>query len=297
METALAFSPATGRPFATDAGPWSIVVGDFNGDGIEDLATANQGGNNVTILLGNGLGGFVPVAGTPPTVDSAPLSMVVADFNADGFQDLAIGNGFTISVLLGNGSGGFAAATGSPFSLEAQALAVGDFNRDGIPDLAAANLRFDSTVSVYIGNGAGGFAPASGSPFSVSSFPVGFPTEIETTSVAVGDFNGDGFADIAVGLYSGNVATVLAGNGSGGFTAGGTFGVFFFEEEPIALATGDFNRDGIEDFAVAYQQNSLPAVWLGALVQTTSVLSTASPLTVDTGQSVASVDGAVIPVR
>jgi len=95
-----------------------IAVGDFNGDGIQDLATANQNDNNVTVLLGNGSGGFAPAAGSPFSAGSFPVSVVVGDFNGDGIQDLATANQSSsnnVTILLGNGSGGYSAAPPTPF--------------------------------------------------------------------------------------------------------------------------------------------------------------------------------------
>ena len=97
------FGPAPGSPFAVGTKPYSIAAGDFNGDGIQDLATANYGSNNVTVLLGNGMGGFTPATGSPYAVGSAPQSLAVGDFNGDGIEDLAIANSGSanVTVLLG----------------------------------------------------------------------------------------------------------------------------------------------------------------------------------------------------
>ena len=81
------------------------------------------------------------------------------------------------------------------------AVAVGDFNGDGKPDIVAANGGANTLV-LLLGNGAGGFTAAGGSPFAAGSFP---------SSVATGDFNGDGRADIVVANSGGNAATVLLG--------------------------------------------------------------------------------------
>ena len=140
---------------ATGSDPMSIAVGDFNGDGIPDLATANAQANTVTVLLGNGDGTFTPTATSPGTGDF-PQSIAVGDFNGDGIPDLAVASwSNTVTVLLGNGDGTFtptavSPATGSyPWS-----VAVGDFNGDGIPDLAVTD-QYSSTVTVLLGNGDG----------------------------------------------------------------------------------------------------------------------------------------------
>ena len=186
------FSAATGSPFSAGTIPYSVAVRDFNGDGIPDIVTANAGSNSVTILLGNGAGGFSAAAGSPFAVGTNPSSVAVGDFNGDGIPDLVTANyaGDTVTILLGNGSGGFSAATGSPFSVGTNPVwfAVGDFNGDGIPDLATANGG-SNNVTVLLGNGSGGFSAATGSTFSVGKNPA---------SVAVADFNGDGLEDLAV---------------------------------------------------------------------------------------------------
>jgi hypothetical protein len=137
-----------------------VSVGDFNGDGNQDLAVANEYSNSVSVLLGNGSGGFTAATGSPYSTGSYPVSLAVGDFNGDGIQDLAVANEYSnsISVLLGNGSGGFTAATGSPFSVGSDPLsvAVGDFNGDGIQDLAVANV-YGYNVTILLGNGSGGF--------------------------------------------------------------------------------------------------------------------------------------------
>ena len=86
------------------------MVGDFNGDGKQDLAVANSAESYVSILLGDGAGNF----GSPRNfdVDLEPFSVAVGDFNGDGKQDLAVANlGSSVSILLGDGGGSFGAAT------------------------------------------------------------------------------------------------------------------------------------------------------------------------------------------
>jgi len=80
------FTAAAGSPFAAGTFPISVVVGDFNGDGIQDLATANQGSGNVTVLLGNGSGGFTAANGSPLAVGATPFSVVVGISTGTAFR-------------------------------------------------------------------------------------------------------------------------------------------------------------------------------------------------------------------
>src|SRR4030095_9171979 len=90
--TTASFSQAGDSPFGVGAGPFSVAVGDFNLDGKPDLAVANQDSNNVTILLGNGMGGFTQPSSSPVGAGFAPRSVAVGDFNLDGKPDLATAN-------------------------------------------------------------------------------------------------------------------------------------------------------------------------------------------------------------
>jgi len=130
----LASSPATG------VDPWSVAVGDFNGDGNLDLAIANYHSNTVSILLGDGTGNFT-LASSPATGDE-PYSVAVGDFNGDSILDLVVDdvyNSNTVSVLLGDGTGDFTVAASPPIGGVPVAVAVGDFNSDGKLDVAAVN--------------------------------------------------------------------------------------------------------------------------------------------------------------
>ena len=237
------FTAAPGSPFTLGTKPMSVAVGDLNGDGKPDLAIAN-GDGTVTVLLGNGAGGFAGAPGSPFAAGSGASSVAVGDFNGDGKPDLAIAdyNGNNVTVLLGDGTGRFTAAPSSPFPAGSQPIcvAVGDFNGEGKPDLAIANYN-SNNVTVLLGDGAGGFTAAPGSPFPAGSQPY---------SVAVGDFNGDGKPDLAVANVASGDVTVLLGNGAGGFTAasGSPFAVGSY---PESVAVGDFNADGKLDIAVA----------------------------------------------
>jgi hypothetical protein len=236
------------RNFAAGTNPTAVAVGDFNGDGILDLAVANLDG--VSVLLGNGDGSFQPARNF--AAGRYPESVAVGDFNGDGRSDLAIANlgvsgqNGTISVLLGTGDGSFQPARNFPAGVGPQSVAVGDFNGDGLPDLAVAN-NSSNDVSVLLGNGDGSFQPAQ--TFAVGPRP---------SSVAVGDFNGDGFLDLVVAFtgpypYTTGGVNILLGTGDGSFQPPQSFAA---GTEPISVAVGDINGDGLLDLAVTNYQSS-----------------------------------------
>jgi FG-GAP-like repeat/Bacterial Ig-like domain (group 2)/FG-GAP repeat len=183
-----------------------LAVGDFNEDGKADLALA-FGGSQAIVLLGNGDGTF----SQQPALTNACsfLQARVADLNGDGHQDLAMACDGGGTILLGHGDGTFAAGTGlaagempgSYFS-----LAVADFNGDGKLDVVAPDLGYSlGSLDFWAGNGTGTFA----TPTSVSlnqSLP---------SSIASGDFNGDGKQDILIGYPTS--AQIAFGNGDGTF--------------------------------------------------------------------------------
>jgi hypothetical protein len=222
--------------------PLSFAAGDFNGDGIPDLAVANFNPGNsqqgtLSILLGKGDGSFQ----APQSYNTgwAASSVIVADFNGDGHPDLAVfgydnSGKNTVSILLGNGDGTFQNPQDFVLS-SAGSVATGDFNGDGILDLAITSFNA-GTVSIWLGNGDGTFHP-NGLSYSVGSIP---------NSVTVGDVNGDGNLDLAVTSEDAGVS-ILLGNGDGSFQTSQRYAV----GRPLAVAVGDLNGDGIPDLAVA----------------------------------------------
>src|SRR3954452_7202476 len=112
--------PAAGPSrFATGSAPGSVEVADLNGDGKPDLVVANEQSQNVTVLLGDGRGGFTAAPGSPFAAGQQPNDVAIGDFNRDGKLDLAFANHEAkhLTVLLGDGRGRFAAAPGSPFAV------------------------------------------------------------------------------------------------------------------------------------------------------------------------------------
>ena len=228
---------AAASHFSAGITPISVAVGDFNGDGKQDLALPNniEDGGTVSVLLGDGAGHF----GTARSsfAGGYPLSVAVGDFNGDGRQDLAVTNTATddVSILLGDGTGGFSRAPDVFPGSEPYSVAVGDFNGDGRQDLAVAN-DLSNNVSVAVGDGTGRFGAV-----------VNFGTGTLPTGVAVGDFNGDGKQDLAVSNYGTNNVSILSGDGAGRFSAAVNFGA---GSGPFSVAVGDFNGDSKQDLAV-----------------------------------------------
>lgn len=181
--------------YAVGVEPTSVAVGDFNGDGKLDIAVANQYDGTVSVLLGNGNGTFQsPVT---YTAGGNPGGIAVADLNGDGKLDLVVATG-GVSVLLGNGDGTFQPYVDVP-GAGGNAIVIGDFNGDGIPDVATAN-EFTSMFSVLIGHGDGTFS----GPWVFWTASNSIPNSITT-----GDFNGDGSQDIAAAGQEGVVTVLL----------------------------------------------------------------------------------------
>jgi hypothetical protein len=229
-----------------------VIAGDFNEDGNPDLAyteTAPPDSTDTTvgIILGNGDGTFQPLS-TVLTAGELPNGLATGDFNNDGHVDLAVLNGgdgiiSTVSIFLGTGTGTF--TSGSVLSTGAFPIAIQavDFNKDGKLDLVVANSGNGGAGSeqAFTGQGDGTF---------VATSSLGVNTSIQ--SMAIGDFDGDGFPDIAVWANGGEVH-VFRHNVAGVFDPPTTLGL---GDGFALMAAADLNGGGAPDL-VALVDNTV----------------------------------------
>jgi hypothetical protein len=261
----VALSNATGSPifanqvsYPTGTNPDAVAVGDFNGDGVLDLAVANEISGTVSILLGSSskLGGFV--AQQTFACGSTPRFVAVADFNGDGKPDLALLNSYpdeTLTILLNTtptGSNTLSFAPQSfPLSLfNTNGLAVTDINGDGKPDIAVSGVSLSRPAMRVLLNTT---PPGS----AVASFAVQFFNNVAGGPLAIADFNGDGIPDlvaVANGFAEGNMMVLLNTTPRDASTASFA-SPQFFSGSLGASGTGvlgvDLNGDGRPDLVHA----------------------------------------------
>jgi len=276
-------------PVLYGAGPRpesTLVTGDFNADGVPDLATPNQGA--VSVLFGAGGGSFrdrVTFA-----TNGLPINLAVADFNGDRTDDIAVLESDRFSVLPGRDDELLASTPPCATGAIPLVLGVADFNGDGAADLVI-NHRTPTLghepgyASVYLGRGDGTFRQrtlstdanpkalvdadlnedgrpdlvlATGGSAAVSIFlnqgaeaflAAGTAaTGSGPSSAVVADFNRDGHSDLAVTNSTSDDVSILLGDGASHLAPGSRPAV---GRRPVSIAAGDFNEDGIADLAVA----------------------------------------------
>jgi VCBS repeat protein len=259
--TFMAHSPT--KNYKVGNNPHAIVAGNF-GNGTTDLAVANYADGTVSILIGDGSGGFTIPAVPAYNAGPNPYSIATGDFNKDGNLDLIVANdNQAVTVLLGNGNGTFQGPmTFVDPHIAPSSLAVADFNGDGCLDVAVANPSL-GTVSVLLGNGVapcpigtpGTFQPA------VSLPPDSLPRPY---FIATGDFNEDGIPDAAVTDSSG-VVFILTGTGMSSpvFNPPSPAAGYPVGMVPTSLAVGDINGDGHLDLLVANTDSNSVSVLAG----------------------------------
>ncbi|MEO6079218.1 MAG: FG-GAP-like repeat-containing protein [Steroidobacteraceae bacterium] len=212
--------------------PTATALGDLNGDGLRDAMVASSW-SNIVVSLRTGNGAFG--SGTVITVDASSDLPRLGDFDRDGNLDMLVRNTSNVVLVRGNGAGGFPTQTN--FAIvdpQPGALAIGDFNGDTFLDYALPS-RSGNSVAIRLGNGAGNFGASNN--FAAGQSP---------QAVEVGEFNGDGNADLVVRRTAG--ISVLLGNGSGAFNAPIDFAL---ANAPLSLAITDLDNDGDQDLAIA----------------------------------------------
>ena len=242
--------PAFSGPVRFSTGPAAsagdLMTGDLNHDGELDLVATLPSANSVSVLLGNGSGGF-----GAPTVLPAGLGALegeLIDLNGDGNLDLALEGLSDAWVVFGNAAGGF--GTPVQFSFAPAVVSdvrVGDFNDDGIRDLIVAAMSgTNSALHVLAGNGTGGF-----------SLATSLTLDRRADRLVVGDFNDDGNDDVvasfalAGGAIGDDFVYVLLGNGGGSFpTAPISIPILQTANRAFVQPLGDLNGDGFADLGL-----------------------------------------------
>ena len=260
------FQPQTSYPAGTT--PAAVSVGDFNNDGILDVAVANTatpGTGTISIFLGKGDGTFIVPGESSTLADpNGPSFIAIGDFNKDGILDLAVSDlGGTVSVFLGNGNGTFQPLVSYAAGSLADYIVAADLNKNGKLDLVAANYG-DSTVSVLMGNGDGTFQP-----------PVTYATGSGPNAIAIGDFNNDGKLDLAIADDNDTTISILYGNGDGTFQAPLVDNLA--GQYPWGIVTGDFNGDGLVDLAVTNIFDGTVSILLNQQIVTATAAGVSVP--------------------
>jgi len=223
---------------ASAAGPMGVVAGDLNGDGWLDLVTVMKGVPEAEVYLSDGKGGFLKPVSYP--VAPSPYHITARDINGDGAVDLLMTNleSDRGTILLNNGDGTFRAPQEFPLLL-AKALTDDpvDVNQDGMPDMVTVNTASDD-ISVFTNQGGGKFKEQI--KYAVGASP---------TDQIFGDFDADGYPDVALTLDGGKVA-LLMNKGDGTFKKTSEIQV---GKNPTSPVTADFDENGTLDLVIANQ--------------------------------------------
>jgi hypothetical protein len=241
--------------------PRGIAVADVNRDGKADLLVTGYDSNGLTVLLGDGRGGFTRGASWfGPFVQ--PQGVAVADFNRDGRADVLVAadGAAGLVVQYGNGSTNvFATGSVVPGAHDFNVVSVGDVNGDGWPDAIAASTRH-SQVAVFLG-GASGLTLSR--TYGTGSSPRG---------ITLADVNIDGMLDVITADYASSTVSVLLGKKS----APGTFDAasqIASNSGSRAVATADFNLDGRPDLATGNQNVAFTTVLTNSTIFATTGFS------------------------
>jgi hypothetical protein len=225
------------RDYETGAGSAAIAAGDLNHDGVLDLVTANDGGEDdvatLSVLLGRGDGSLLPKHEYP--AEEGANSVAAGDVNGDHKPDIVSAGGKTVSVFLNTGDGGLRPKVDYPIGKDTASVALVDVDGDGHLDVVTAN---PSTVSVIRNAGDGTFGP-----------PKHYDSGATSSSVAGADLNDDGKPDLAVSHSGRPSVSVLLNAGDGTFTARRDYRTGGVPEtiEVAPIAVDDMNGDGHPD--------------------------------------------------
>ncbi len=270
------FTEAPGSPIAVGKNPSSIVVADFNADGILDFAVTNKGDNSISVFRGVGDGTFTPFPASPfllnksGVAQTGPVAMVAGTFRQGDMTDLAVVNQTSgnVSILLNNVDVNsnkitFDEAPNSPIKVgnSPVAIATGDLNADGVGDLAVVN-QGDNTVSVLFG-----------SATTDSTFTAGQALETATTptGIVIANFANGASPDIAVTNTGQATLSVFINLGRGLFQGGVELNT---PVGPGALISAPLTTGGLPDVALV-AQGSTAGQGLLTVIQDSSALAAA----------------------
>jgi hypothetical protein len=244
--------------FVTGVQPVSVTIGDVDGDGKPDLAVGNYGSNTVSVLMNTSTSGSITFASKVDlTAGASPWNVAIGDLDGDGRPDLTVGNFIsnTVSVFMNTStSGSTTFASKIDFATEVQpfGVVICDLDGDGKPDLSVGN-NGSSTVSVFRNT----------STYGSITFAtkVNFATEVQPFGVAIGDVDGDGKPDLAVGNVMSNTVSVLRNTSSSGSITFASRVDLATGVQAFGVAFGDLDGDGKPDLAVGSNSSNIVSVF------------------------------------